>query len=370
MGTTFSTLTDHAVRMNMSHETMIGVLLAIPFFLKFYQEALIRYSTKEGQMRMLQRIEEEQNDHQYEVATLLKHRTLVRGTMPDLVPSSMDSVSTAVASNTAKAVKAREMVEPVDLFPVLPSTIVTMEQQQFPTTTTSVGEYESVGVDAISFHPKDRYQNDCSPHNLEEHEWMKGHDDDDLTEPDVDDEQPQSIADYLASVAQALTHKARQADHADKVGIANALMELGSILGKERKNRAKALAILKHAEAVQRIVVAETIVAVASAMAEQGRYHARQGNQCLANIYGNMAKELQASATPMNLKKSIELHHQHKVRGEGHHTSTPSTRNKDLKSLNNKLDRRLKRASAEAVPLVQNFKAQAKFHKALAAKGM
>lgn len=381
MGTAFSSLADHAVRMNMTHETMIGVLLAIPFFLKFYQETLIRYSTKEGQLRMMERIEEEHNDHHYEVATLLKHRTLVRGTMPDLVPSSMDSVSTAVASNTAKAVKAREMVEPVDLFPVLPSTIVTMEQQErqetFPATTyTTAREFESVPcqplvaaaaapVEAISFQPKE-----CSPQDVQEQELMKGHNDDDLTEPDEDYEQPQSTADYLASVAQALTHKARYADHADKVGIANVLMELGNILGKERKNHAKALAILKHAEAVQRIIVAETIVAVASAMAEQGRYHQRQGNQCLANIYGNMAKELQASATPMNLKKSIELHHQHKVRGDDEHTSTTSISKKDLKSLSKKLDRRLKRASAEAMPLVQNFKAQAKFNKALAAKAI
>jgi hypothetical protein len=149
----------------------------------------------------------------------------------------MDSVSTAVASNTAKAVKAREMVEPVDLFPVLPSTIVTMEQQvrqdAFPATTyTTAGECESVPcqtlvaaaapVEAISFQPKD-----CSPQDVQEQELLKGPNDDDLTEPDEDYEQPQSTADYLASVAQALTHKARYADHADKVGIANVLMELG-----------------------------------------------------------------------------------------------------------------------------------------------
>jgi hypothetical protein len=371
MGTTFSTLADHAVRMNMTHETMIGVILAIPFFLKFYQEALNRYLTKEGQIRMMERIEEN-HQHQYQVVPLLKHRTLLRGTMPDLVPSSKDSVSTAVASNTARAVKAREMVEPVDLFPVLPSTIVTMEQQQLPQETfpnthspSAPGQTFAVAapLEAISFHPNDLYQNDHSKQHLEEQSFLKGQSDDDLTEPDEGDEPHQSTADYLESVAQALTKKARHADHADKVGIANALMELGNILWKDRKNQEKTLIILKYAETVQRIIIDETIAAVASAMEEQGKYHETQGNKFLAHVYGNMAKELQVSATPMNLKKSIELHHQHKVR-RGDDPATSSS--KALKSLNKKLDRRLKRASAEAVPLVQNFKTQAQVNKSQA----
>ena len=329
--------------MNLTHEVVLGLVLAIPFFIQYYKEAVDRYSTKKGQVVMMARVEE----HQQKVL-LLKHRSLICGTIPGLVPSSQDSVSTAVASNTAKAVQSRDLTK--DHVFILPR-MVTVEQQQgaeytlsplkspTPTPTTQEKSTPAAAAEHVASVPVESAYFDsttCESCVLE------------TPAPAAS----MSTKDYLESIARTLAKKARDADHADKVGIAQALVELGDILAKEEKN-ASALRVYKRAEVVQRILIEETIAGVASAMGQEAKHHQKHGNEFLANVYGNMAKELKVNPSPTNLRMTIQLHHEHKVRDELNNS-------KELKSLNKKLDRRIKRASAEAMPLVQNLRAQAR----------
>lgn len=345
MGTILSTLSEHVFRMNMTPEVMIGLVLAIPFFLQYYKEAMDRYATEKGRRVILGRIE--QNEQK---VVLRKHRTLMCGTIPDLVPSSQDSVSTAVASNTAKAVQSRALVE--DHVFVLPR-MVTVEQQSEdecpPSPLKSPSTAQEVGTPLVSEH-------DASSSPVESVS-MDSNDYEDSTLDSPAPSEALSTKDYLESIARTLSKKARDADHADKVGIAQALMELGDILAKEEKNAA-AMRVFKRAELVQRMLIEETIAAVALAMDQQAKLHQKHGNRFLARVYGNMAKELQIRPSPTNLKMSIQLHHQHKLNHESYDS-------KELKSLNKKLDRRIKRASAEAMPIVLNLKAQAQCSTAL-----
>ena len=168
-----------------------------------------------------------------------------------------------------------------------------------------------------------------------------------------------SHTDYVESVARSLAKKASHADHSDKVGIATALMELGSILANDEKN-ASALKVFKRAEVVQRILIDETIASVASAMDQQAKHHEKHGNHYLAHLYGNMANELKGNPSPTNLKKTIQIHQGHKVRQGFEHENCADLSCDELRKLNKKLDRRIKRASTEAMPLVQNLREQAK----------
>lgn len=332
--------------MNMTHEVMLGLALAIPFFLQYYKEAMDRYSTKKGQHVMMGRIERHEQN-----VLLLKHRSLMCGTIPDLVPSSQDSVSTAVASNTAKAVQSRAPVE--DLVFVLPR-MVTVEQlsddecPESPLRSPSTAQ--EIGTPFVTEHV-------VSSTSVESLSMDSNDHDDYIFEKTPATSVSISTKDYLESIARTLSKKARHADHADKVGIAQALVELGDILAKDVKNAA-AMRVYKRAELVQRMLVEETIAAVASAMGQQAKLHKKNGNEFLARVYGNMAKELKGKPSPANLRMTIQLHHEHKLRHE-------SCDSKELKSLNKKLDRRIKRASAEAMPLVQNLRAQALCSKAL-----
>jgi hypothetical protein len=346
MGTTLSVLSQHAFRVHMTHETMIGLMLATPFFIRYLKETMDRYSTNTGSTVLMERIQEYEESSNVK---LLNHRSLLTGTIPDLVPSSTDSISTAQAFNAATSVKDREPVEPVDLFPALPK-VVHIENQDAepPLGSPETVPQESSILRGLAQSPVSVSFEEEGVECIIEPSTSLSSFEDELVNTKECLVEPSTSA-YLESVARALAKKARHADHADKVGIAQALVELGGIILKDDQYQG-ALKVFKRAEVVQKIIIEDTISAVASAMAQQAKYHAKQGNAHLARSYGHMANELGAKPTPQILKKTIELHHNLKSRDT----------DKELKSLNKKLDRRLKRASAEAMPLVQNLKTQAK----------
>jgi lipopolysaccharide biosynthesis regulator YciM len=167
------------------------------------------------------------------------------------------------------------------------------------------------------------------------------------------DEQPppftviyESTSDYLEKVSKLLSKKAKAVPHSDKRGIADALLDLGQILFQQDKYK-KALKVFQRAERVQKLVIDETLQAVASSMAHLAQHHHQAGNGVLARLYETLAMELETSPSAAVLKQSLQHHAQHRA------AQGPSPR------LVHAVDRRLKRASAEAVPLVQTLKLQA-----------
>lgn len=423
----------------MTHETMIGMLLAIPYFVAFFKRSMERHMQKgkggtivdskgsiasTSNTQGLQAIREDQE----ETVHLVGHRSLLCGTIPELLPSSdyscpssQDSVDTIPIANTPAGMEHREIYTvdeedeqeepamtmmmpqvvhiahtmsadallplaiegeeedtvkpsslktPLTIVPVpfestkkLAAAAADAETMDTPRTaateaTTPTITMRSATLSASSpelSSPTEAFeQPEC---RLVDHvpfgepETVKEDDDHNIYHDCVEP----TTAEYLESVSKALAAKAGHADHSSKVGIAQALMELGDILLQQQEHR-MASHVFKRAEGVQKAVVQETMQATASAMAQQSKYYKKRNDSRLAKIYGNMAKELSAVSasgkgpSPLVLKRAITLHHEHKP------TKMPTANMtaiiaKELASLTRKLDRRIQRVSAEAAPL-------------------
>ena len=157
----------------------------------------------------------------------------------------------------------------------------------------------------------------------------------------------------METVARTLSKKAKTANHADQIGISEALVQLGEILMKDSKY-SSSIKVLERAEHIQKAIITDTILAVASAMKKQGKWHKKHGNQNLAKIYLTTADNLKASPSATNLKKAWDVHASHKP------DTRSINRNDEPKEMSIKVERRLKRASTEAAPLAHSLKLLAK----------
>jgi hypothetical protein len=423
----------------MTHETMIGVLLAIPYFVALFKQSMERHMQKgkEGSTIIdakgsitstssnqgLQAIREDQE----ETAHLVGHRSLLCGTIPELLPSSdyscqssQDLVDTIPIANTPAGIDHREIytvdeeeeegpttipqvvhiartmsadallplaIEGEEEDEVKPSSLDISEEKnplmivpvpfesskkladadttdtprtlatEATTPTTMRSATLSASSPELSSPTEAAAEQEC---RLVDHvtfgepETVK---EDDLYHDYLEPPEPTSTAEYLKYVSKALASKAGHVGHSGKVGIAQALMELGNILLQQEEHR-MASHVFKRAEAVQKAVIQETMQATASAMAKQSKYYKKCNNSRLAKIYGNMAKELYEVSpsgkgpSPLVLKRAITLHHEHKPANLPTATANmTAAAAKKLASLMRKLDRRIQRASAEAAPL-------------------
>lgn len=188
--------------------------------------------------------------------------------------------------------------------------------------------------------------------------------DDELGDADVSTEQVPLIAksekktlgvpcsrtsEYLVTLSIRLAEKSKTADHSDKIGISEVLYQLGEILFNDNKFK-DSKAVLQKAERVHKQIIDETMVSVASAMYKQGNYYNEHGNAALGKIYLDTAIQLRQDASPTALGKAWAVHIAHKPK---------HCKDSDLKELLKKVERRLKRASREAKPLVKTLQLQA-----------
>lgn len=381
---TLSSITTHVVD-NMSRETMIGVLLAIPFFVQYFKQHMDAFkkdpsqvvSTLKG-MSTLQYYSEQDAE-----IRVVKHRSLMSGIIPPPEPSSEDSIATEKISNhksnkqayaevdtipppteviiKVSSTKAAEEIsmEPVPVLAVEPvrRSAPCVTPEKMAPTMPAVGVELERSVPCVTPEAPSPLSTSfkSTPSKFPDTVTVMTPETSGETdmEEDTSEESSSSVSkptcEYLESVSRSLARRARKCSHSDKVGIAQAIVELGNILLKDDAYKS-AMNVFKRAEVIQKIIVDETIASVASAMKQQSDYHTKHGNLSLANLYGNMAMDLGSSPSPANLKKCMDLHYDHKPHGHV---------DKDFASLVRKLDRRLKRAGAEAAPLVATLKKQA-----------
>ena len=156
-------------------------------------------------------------------------------------------------------------------------------------------------------------------------------------------------SEYLVTLSIRLAEKSKTADHSDKIGISEVLYQLGEILFNDN-NFKDSKAVLLKAERVQKQIIDETMVSVASAMYKQGNYYNEHGNAALGKLYLETAIQLRQDASPTALGKAWAVHTAHKPK---------RCKDSDLKELLKKVERRLKRASGEAKPLVKTLQLKA-----------
>lgn len=158
-----------------------------------------------------------------------------------------------------------------------------------------------------------------------------------------------TTSDFLLTLSKRLIKKSKTEDHSGKIGISEVLYQLAEILFKDEKYK-ESNHLLEKSERLQKEIIDETIVCVASAMYKQGNYYNEHGNAALGKIYLDAAMELRQDASPATLGKAWAVHIAHKPK----HCKDPA-----LKEHVKKVERRLKRASAEAKPLVKILKLKA-----------
>lgn len=378
---------------NMSRETMIGVLLAIPLFMQYFNQHMRAIKGSKNPLQVVSTLQK-MSTLQYASEAdselmVMKTRSLLCGTIPILEPRSDDSVSTVQMSNHKRLTNTPHNDN--DKTPMEPPTEICVEMasgrvaQVTPPRAAEEASIEVVPILSVEhsapcvtpepaerkapIYAPERSVPCVTPDELkpmstpskqfpvesisvitpetepEEDTSIE----EDTSEGSSDSSMNQTTSEYLESVARTLAKRAAKVSHNDKVGIAQAMVELGDILFKDDSHKS-AMKVYKRAELVQKIIVDETIASVASAMKGQASYHKKHGNLAFSDLYGNMANELAAHATPANLQKCIKLHHDYKPHGHV---------DKEFASLVRKLDRRLKRAGTEAVPLVSTLKKQA-----------
>jgi hypothetical protein len=367
MGTALSTLASHASEMQvLSYEAIMGLVLVIPLFVQYYKATLQSYSESEAKAHKVISLT---TSSRYDI----RYTSLLCGTlpMPALVPSSHDSVSTAVMSNTASALRSRQsQCNKSDDFKMTPQEIHITTQEineshspiRSPMGKTLVTAAESLATECDESgiplmeeaHPISTPARPTLELLVETSE--KQADSDTSKIRSRSKKKPKSSTfHYLEAVARRLSEKAHETKlHSDHVGIAQALMELADVLAQEEQH-ARALRVYQRAELVQRMVVQATLQAVASALRQKAKYHAEQpGHVFLAAKYQSLADELKAHPTPQNLTRTLQFRNDERnTRNICQHESP------EQESLNQKLDRRLRRASAEAIPLVRSLKEQA-----------
>jgi hypothetical protein len=391
MGAAISTLANHANEVQMlSYETIMGLVLVIPFFVQYYTATLQSYSDEKQKAH---KVILSRTSHRKDI----RYTSLLCGTlpMPALVPSSQDSVSTAVMSNTASALRSRLSYCSIDDHkrtpqeirftasniddtpsplgsPVRKSVIAAKHHSIMDSESMAI-ECDLLGIPHVKQVPPNSIAARSSLEALLEASEVRL-DSKSYSIPSRSKTSPKSsTSHYLETVARKLSEKAQETKlHSDHVGIAQALLELGDILAQEEQH-ARALRVYQRAEMVQRMVVHETLVAVTSALRQKAKYHAGQpGHEWLAAKYRSLADELKAHPTPQNLTNALVVRQEERDDDDELKEKKPIILQQYVspkeEMINLKLDRRLKRASLEAVPLVRALKEQANCSSAIRKK--
>jgi hypothetical protein len=309
-----------------SKETMIGVMLAIPFFIRYFmalRDHHLRCKASPSYLVAFEQDESTQKKVDAAIRELEWQRDMLKWGKPEplLVPTSPYSSTASLQGD-------------MDDFRLETPPIL---YKLFPT-----AEDEEDIVDDSDFalllpKPSPELSDDCDAE----------------TSPLILKSASKATErDYLESIASQLYHKAKRATRTDKIGISEALFQLGEILFQEDSKYSSAQRVLQKTERLQKRIIRETLVAVGTAMTEQAEYYDKHGMPELALVYQQTAESLrQGKAGPKELSRAWEIHRLvgKKVQPE----------RKELRSILKRVERRLKRASKEALALSQTLKMEA-----------
>ena len=181
---------------------------------------------------------------------------------------------------------------------------------------------------------------------------------------------------YLEHCSLSLFQKASGADHLDKVGIGEALFELGELAyGREQHN--VAIRILERAARVQRRVLKESALFTAAAMSEHGQLLVVEGRAQRGHVYLDAAARLKANPNETGIHDAWEMHiaecardsSQHQQQQQQQHRQDDTDEHDDADDIqgqtsfdttgvgtSNKLLRRLKRSRNEHLPLAHTLR--------------
>ena len=160
---------------------------------------------------------------------------------------------------------------------------------------------------------------------------------------------------YLEQCTRNLHARADKAGHKDKVCMAKAIYDLGMIVY-NRGLHDKAYKMFKRAASVQKWALKDTIYGLAWSLRERGLKHGRRGEKDLAQMYLDLATKLADHPNPQSVDEVWDKHN----------SSVPTNKkngeliNGDGRTKNGKdrLEKRLKRARAECIPLALSRKRQ------------
>ena len=157
---------------------------------------------------------------------------------------------------------------------------------------------------------------------------------------------------FLDSVSQMLSQQVLRADHEEKISIGDSLYQLAEILYSEGKYR-QAMKIFERCCEVRRMVVNDTMASISSAMRKQGKRYqemsSSSSSSLLSRKYLRVAQHLKMDPSPGNLAAAWRIHREYQ--------SHPLNRgDRELHRMVEKVERRLQRASTEAMPLAHALK--------------
>uniref|UniRef100_A0A7S1UYR5 Uncharacterized protein n=1 Tax=Grammatophora oceanica TaxID=210454 RepID=A0A7S1UYR5_9STRA len=363
MGTTISTLNGLGLDV-ASPDTMIGLMLATPFFISYFMAIRDHYLHGKALPSYFFAVEQA-SEKQRQVTT----RSLPAG-------STKEETTPLIQSSSAFRIVDHEGDNETPKPSNKQYPMVNKSNRSAPVT--PVQRFTPVLTNSSAFHLADS----CAPTKpklsvIDEEEYEEapsliGAEDDSLldstitdslldhssggpSEETTEEEEMEKDINYLEGIAAMLVRKAKRssASHSDKIGIGESLYQLGLLLFQQEKAD-EASRVLKQTEKVQKKVIAETLLAVASAMDQQAEYYRKEKQHELAHIYKKTSKSLRKdSQNPKFLSQAWQVHKVAK-------RAAPEDRSAELKHLMHKVERRLKRASAEALPLAQTLKLRAK----------
>ena len=161
---------------------------------------------------------------------------------------------------------------------------------------------------------------------------------------------------YLDRCSKRMVAKAEKAEHKDKVGIGKAVYDLALIVYK-RGFHDKAYKMFKRAAIVQERALKETVYSLAWSMRERGLDHSRRGEEGLAQTYLGLATKLVDQPDHNSLKEAWNTHNGYIRVGNDDNGETMQHDRRTMKGTD-RLERRLKRARAECIPLALSRKQQ------------
>lgn len=299
MGSSISTIVYHVSRLDISNDTLLGLVLALPFFITYMTEAIDLFASTRTREKSY--ITEEDNE------MIVKTKTLFCGEMQE---DDQTSCSTSIPQVAPKNTQAQD---DSDASSSVITTSLAGSQQSSPSTPSK----EKAAA------AKSSGSGEC----------------------------------YLERIARGLYKKSKESGHSDKVGISDALVQLCCLLAEDKKTL-PAIKVLMKTEKLQKKIITETILSVASAMKKQSSFHKNRGQDALARIYLETAAKLKKDPSATSLKHAWSMHAKHKKR-----IMNTLIVDEDLRDAVQKVERRLKRASTEAAPLAKTLTMLAKIKK-------
>ena len=157
---------------------------------------------------------------------------------------------------------------------------------------------------------------------------------------------------YTDLVRQSLLKQVLQSDHSGKVEIAESLHRIGETLMKQGKYQ-QATRTLQRCQEVRKIVIGETMATVATVMQEQAEQLETIGLEDKAEQYLQVVEALKMDPCATSLKNAGDTHRLLSIKKQSKSLLqvTDKAQYKKARSLNNRTDRRLNRASREALAL-------------------